>query len=243
MAPLFATRYIDDGRPDRLEVIVRPERPADPQGDATQLFDAVQAWIDVARAGGMAGDDIDPVRSGLVLDSRELSVEGECRWLFKDVRIDPRALQILENVLNHVHLGGTVVREVVVVGGIVDRFQQWGGELPPVHQPVPFAYEYSATDFFVWVEVEFDADQEDVVFAQLERRVEAWGGLCAFSGYAEPTATERSYLYIDSKERFADLLLLSLPRRHASDHAFDGFVNLLQLFHDRVAPLRAVRVM
>lgn len=238
----FPVRYLRGTVARALSVEIEwadPITPAD--GD---IADPVRSWSEVARLGGMGGEEIDPTRSSLVAEPPQFLDDRKVAFRFRDVHIDPRALMILENVLHFVHATRKPIGKVTVMTDMLSTFLALENEFPPLYEPVPFSYRYDATDLRVFVEIEFENDQPADVLADLSERARVWGALGFACGYAEPGALPAAgYLVLDDIERYSDMLQLSMQRKSATEFAFDGLVNMLQPIHGRSARVRELRVL
>jgi hypothetical protein len=240
----FHILHDETGRTDRLDVEIHF---SDMQLASEQTLLAhlrpLDVWAAVASKGGMGGDLIAPSLSGLRLESRSAR-GGTAVYRFGDVRLDPRCLLVLENVLHSMYLGGAKLNSVVVHSGLSQRFLSWAGEFPPVFDPIPFQYQYDATSRQVWVQIELESDATATELDRLEQLVRMFGELCVNRGYAEPGSLPGpGYLYVDTLERFNDMLTVSMQRLQSSDFAFDALANLLQAAQGHERRVRSVQVM
>ncbi|HEY6924505.1 MAG TPA: hypothetical protein VI653_13620 [Steroidobacteraceae bacterium] len=240
----FRMLHEESGRPERLELDIRF---ADGRWMSEQaILDSlrpIDIWTAVAVRGGMSGDLVAPPLSGVSPATRlirDVAVEYE----FTDVRLDPRCLMVLQNVLHSIHLSGAELDNVVIRSGMSQRFLSWLGEFPPAFIPAPFEFQYEATYRQVWVEIELEDEAQGQELDKLESLVRLFGDLCANRGYAEPGSLPGpGYLYIETAERFSDMLRVSMQRRQSSDFAFDALVNLVHAAQGNELRVSAVRVM
>ena len=238
----FPVRYVRSPLAHALQVEVEWAEPVAPS-DA-DLVDPINSWGEVARLGGMGGEEIDPARSSLVAEAPQFLGDRRAAFHFSDVHIDPRSLMILENVLHFMHATRKPLSQVSIMTDMLSTFQALEDEFPPLYEPVPFSYRYGATDLRVFVEIEFESDQPAEVLADLTARARVWGALGLACGYAEPGALPSAgYLVLDDIEQYSDMLLLSMQRKSATEFAFDGLVNMLQPIHGRPVPVRELRVL
>lgn len=210
--------------------------------DDNEAFRAVVAWHDVARLGALGGNVIPPWTSSLSMSPPEQSGDRSVRFRFSKVNVDPRSLSGLENILHFLHIIRPL-EKAVVAGQIVSSFLAVRGELPPLYEPVPFAYDYRATDKEVAVEIEFEGQQQEPILESLARDVVTWGTLGWACGYANRGALPvGGYLVVDDVDIYSDMLRVGIQRMDVSERAFDGLVNVLQNVHRSVGSLREVRV-
>jgi hypothetical protein len=240
----FRILHSDTGRADRLDVEINfSNMQLASEQTLLALLSPLDAWIAIAGSGGMGGDLIAPALSSVRLESRSAAA-GTAVYRFSEVSLDPRCLQVLENVLHSIHLGGVKLDSVVVQSGLVPRFLSWAGEFPPVFAPTPFQYEYDATSRQVWIQIELEQDATTAELAGLEALVRMFGELCANRGYSEPGSLPGpGYLYVETVERFSDMLTVSMQRLQSSDFAFDALANLLHAAQGREPRVRSVQVM
>lgn len=204
----------------------------------------INVWFKVAQTGGMGGDTIPPWKSSLVYLTPELIDEYTILFRFNEVLIDPRSLMILENVLHYLHITGSSLKKARISSSLLPSYLISEDEFPPLYEPVPFAYSYSAVDLRVWLEIEFEEDQTEEVLDEVSSIAQMWGNLGAVCGYAEPDAMPTAgYLVLDKNERYADMLTLSIQRKRVTEFAFDGLVNMLQVFYLRGIRFREIRVL
>jgi hypothetical protein len=208
------------------------------------LRNSVHAWYNVGRVGGMSGEEIPPWRSGLFLQNKEPSLGQRIVFRFREVSVDPRSLSILENVIQFVHQTENGLEKVKIVTDLVLEYQKLRNEYPPVYEPIPFTFNYNATDRRVFVEIEFMEDESEELMDELCILISNWGKLCAVCGYANPDVTLlEGYIVLDDIDRFSDMLVLSMQRKRPSEFAFDALVNMLNVVHRRGIKLLEVRVL
>src|SRR5215471_16346368 len=212
----FAIRYVH--RPVSHALVVQVEWAEPVAASDVDVVSPIKSWSEVARLGGMGGQGIDPARSSLTAEMPEFLNDRTAAFRFTDVRIDPRALMILENVLQFIHSTSKPLKKVSVITDMMPSSATLQDEFPPLYEPVPFAYRYEATDLRVFVEIEFENDQTAEVLADMSMRLRAWGALGWACGYAEPGALPLAgYLVLDDIDRYSDMLLLSLQRKNATE--------------------------
>lgn len=238
----FPVRYVKGSAARRLSVEVEWADPI--QLPHASTFRPIVSWGEVARLGGMAGETIMPQESSLVMRQPELRADRTVIFHFDEVRIDPRSLLVLENVLHFMHVASAPLVRVSVASDMYETYLTMAEEFPPLYEPVPFQYTYEATDMRAYVEIEFHEDQPQQMLEGVSDRARVWGELSFACGYAEPGALPSAgYLVLDDIERYADMLVLSMQRKNATEFAFDGFVNMLNGDRSRVARVREVRVL
>lgn len=215
--------------------------PSDQEGIDRRLG-AVKAWCEVGALGGLAGESLEPARSGIVLESRTIVGSDAVKYQFRDVRIDPRGIFLLENALHSMDHRIASLREVAIASALTASLETIGDELPSFYEPVPFSYTYEVTDVPMWIEIEFQQDVPRSVLKTVESAAEVWAALGNVGGFTDPgMLPHESYIYLDDVDYDSDMLTLHIPGSRVSDLAIDSLVNILNQIHHKLTPINSVR--
>lgn len=242
----FRVHYLPSTGPSMLEVTVRFARPLP---EAETLLNALRAPIEhffhVGTLGGLAGETLHPLRSGLeLLHHYPLGNDGFF-WAFRQVRIHPGALLILENLFHTIHLKVASLRELLILSDMVPDGRRPMLELPFVYEPLPFDYSNESEDPTVRIEVELQEAQPDTKRKQLIDAWWRWFHLAMAGGFADETYLPgNNQLFPNDEPRsYPSELTFVLDDVAVSDQAFDSLVNMFHVLHHSVARIQAVTIM
>lgn len=155
---------------------------------------AIETFAALATAGGLGGDQVDPLRSTAALASTAPLPGGRrVAWDFTAIAIDPRGLAVLFDMLTLLAPG--IHSVTVQAQGTGPRSPFGSADLPPRWRIVPFGLDDDRTSKNVELRIEFaspltPADEEIVVDA-----VGVWLDAGSVQGYRDWTERpERSFL-------------------------------------------------
>lgn len=213
----------------------------------------------LARVGGCGGAAVDPNQSRAAMAGPEMreSMDDDSviyAWRLEPDRIDPQALVILCNLIEHGVFNFTpyegksyFVSEVFVDAPRFRGIDVTQLDLPDLWPNLPFELnDHNPTDGDFDIEIEFTEEVSDDIHAQLEVRIKAWVLTLERGGflYAHP---RKSWEYGRDTSvapfRRTPLSLFVQVRGLYSDYrAVWSLLNLLALAHGAVHPIAAVHI-
>jgi hypothetical protein len=196
----------------------------------------VGAW------GGLAGELISPGQSTMTLVTEaQLVGQRELLWGFEVHNIDPGALLVIENLVQHMHASTAPITMVRIYGSLIGRKPD-DQQLPTYFEPLPFDFQYGVETAQAFVDVTFD-DWENVERLEPFRAAwQAWEGVAIEGGFADETypAAESSLGVEDELKITGSGLGAAYDDLAIADSGFYCLVNMLHRLHRGGVPLSSV---
>lgn len=186
-------------------------------------------WIKLGEAGALGGDRISPDKTDArVIDEHQPEeAPNRLRWNLAILRIDPRAITILLNLLYQSEL---LIRGVSIVAHGADNPDKLTPhDYPPRWPRPPFAVKEDRVGRNVSIEVEFRGDLAPEHHAPVTEQLQLWSLVGALGGFREVVPLDQhSELLPDTDVIIEfDLVTLVVRDRGVHDAAYDVLVNML----------------
>jgi hypothetical protein len=186
-------------------------------------------WVRLAAEGGLGGQHIAPdqTRGQLVDDAQPQESLGGMRWSLAALRVDPRSLTILLNLLLQSEL--PVARVTIACDGADLEQNVTPRDYPGRWPSLPFGFDEERVDRNVTIEVELAAELVEPARTPFVEVLQVWSLVGALGGFRElvPVSQPSELVPEDDVGVDIDLVTLVVRDRNVNEVAYDVLVNLL----------------
>ncbi len=242
----FATRFSVHPAPGVL-VLDLGFATAPPEAVRPDIEASIGRFVALANAGALCGATFEPDRCGIDAVSRTVTQAG-CRWTMSGVRIDPRSVGPLVNLVHFLHADSWPVATLAIDWEMIARLDAPARLVfPPAVSAPPFSVEIDDDDSGAFdIVLDFDGPQPRALIDQAIEVIGAWLGATIFGAYgSERMLPPMNRVVFGSQPllRADDGLVFSIDRFAASvPEAFDGLVGVVAKLHRRLLPVRALEI-
>jgi hypothetical protein len=235
--PVSVRGDVTAGGPCTLTVEWRTEPDQKEQVDRVRCV--VAWWVRLAAEGGLGGQHIAPAqgRGQLASDAQPDEFPGAMRWSLTALRVDPRALTIVLNLLLVSAL--PVVRVTVACDGADLEVVLTPREQPGRWPAPPFVLDEDRVTRDVTIEVELASELVEPARSALVELLQVWSLVGALGGFREIVPVSDASELVPEDEVGVDIDLVTLVVRDKNAHevAYDVLVNLLTRAAVAIAPI------
>ncbi|MEM6296739.1 MAG: hypothetical protein AAGA54_36065 [Myxococcota bacterium] len=217
--------------------------PEDLKTRADQLACVGTWWCKLVDAGGGGGDTIPPDQCAATLSAQDPErLPNRLTWSLETLRVDPRALTILFNL---VLMAGLTVTGVSLrcSGGDIEL------TLSPEDQPlmwprIPFSLRLELTDRNPNIELEFGQDIPAALRDTVEETLQIWALVGNLGGFRNAVPSEERSQITPTDDVHFEFDLVVLPVRDFGAHtvAYDVLTNLAVKLASSVLPVRSLEI-
>lgn len=239
----FSVRRLPTAPPETLEVsVLLASGPS--EAGLLRIQKLMADLVTVAANGGLSGSRIPPVESTLTL-TREEVAPNACSWTFGEVRIDPGATLVLENIIHYIHLHVCAVSQMsfTVPGGSLMAEPQ---DTPPrLYSRMPFECSVEMDSAEVTIDIEpANALDDEALRAPFAQLWQSWLYVAAAGGFETEDFSVRNLTIFpaDEVESYPNEITLRMDDVSVSEQAYDALINGFQRLHQTVAPLSLVHI-
>jgi hypothetical protein len=199
-------------------------------------------FADAANLGALAGDSIEPARSGLVVGATTTTAAA-MHWEFERCAVHPCALLVLVNMMHCFHAHCAPVHSLSIESDILERVDFERIELPDAFEPLPFQVDVEAEGPDIMVEVEFAGEVPEQAAAEYCAAWQTWLDLASFGAFADQVfPPDRNEIYEANDPMVVPGgIEFALESVFLDLQAFDALTNVFHRLHRSAAPLTSVR--
>jgi hypothetical protein len=231
-----------------LAVVVRLRDDVPPGGEG-RIAEAVERFVDLAASGALAGQAIEPWRSGAIGGPGKATRPNEISFPLEQCRLDDASLIVLCDLLLHEQNAPLVKSVAVQMAGVSNQplvcdptsfstYPETFGQPPfPLddEEPETGAYSFAVT---------FASPLDDPSRDALRGALDSWTAAVLAGGFAQaPIPPADNYIEPDNPfVEYDTTVEWTVFKLHAHTAAVDALVNALIAFHRRQRPITALTI-
>jgi hypothetical protein len=213
---------------------------------AERAMRAGEHYANLANAGALCGDTIAPLASGID-DARMSTGPGHADWLYGGVKIDPRGVSVLLNMVHALHERHAAVRAVHMAWQGLDAVDDRAEIVfPKIATPLPYAFSYDQDAAAFDIILDFQEPQDERTLVRVNETLGHW--LCAVDAGAYgdesslPALNRVCFAPDDPCMLDPGSLVWSIERFCSTRHALAGMVNVVSKIHQTLAPITLLEI-
>jgi hypothetical protein len=240
----FPVRFETTGPPDTLEVSVVFQTPAD-QTAKDGVQEVLTTFTKLGEVGGLAGEKLAPSQSGMTLNFSRVTSQ-ETHWGFQNVKIDPRSIFILLNMIHYIHLENIPLKDVRIAWPALKQLKDpMAIEFPEQWPQLSFALDIGEMLDDIDVVIDLEQPQDDSTIEKIIETMSVWLLATHRGAYADDSfdpSKSAVFLGPDVMELSPARIVWFIEIMRCSENALDGFFNVLEWVHQNIARIKSVEL-